>query len=138
MSTLSLRADPGTVLAEDRPLSPPVELQEQWIALGHKLAHEQTLRIIDTIRQRAADHQLDRGLSISLPYFDDEALALKVHRFQVIPKGRVMFVPAFVVLAAQREQTRVARNRRLSASTRQHLLDELVLLERAFDSWADS
>jgi hypothetical protein len=77
-------------------------------------------------------------LSISLPFFDDQELAMRMHCFQVIPRGRVMFVPAFVVLAAQREQTRVARNRHLSDSTRQHLLDELVLLERAFDSWADS
>ena len=43
-----------------------------------------------------------------------------------------MFVPAFVVLASQREQAKVAQDTRLSISTRNHLLAGLQILEVAF------
>jgi hypothetical protein len=107
-------------------------LADRLIDMGRALARYQTLEIIDTIKRRAAANQLNRGLSISLPFFDDQALAMKVHCFQVIPKGRVMFVPAFVVLAVHRERARVMRNTRLNDSTRHYLLSELTLLEEAF------
>ena len=44
-----------------------------------------------------------------------------------------MFVPAFVVRAAREAAAKVAQDTRLNASTRQHLLAELMLLEAAFD-----
>jgi hypothetical protein len=39
-----------------------------------------------------------------------------------------------VVRATREEQAKVAQDTRLNASTRQHLLDELKMLEAAFDS----
>jgi hypothetical protein len=69
---------------------------------------------------------------LSLPYFDDQALKLKIHPFVVIPAGRIMFVPAFMVRAAREEAVKVAQDTRLSPSTRKHLLAELALLEHAF------
>ena len=48
-----------------------------------------------------------------------------------------MFVPAFVVRAARAEQAKVADDTRLSLSTRKHLIQELEMLEAAFDSGAD-
>jgi hypothetical protein len=67
-----------------------------------------------------------------MPYFDDQALEIHTRDFEVIPAGRIMFVPAFVVRAVQMEQAKVAQDTRLSPSTRKYLLDELETLEKAF------
>lgn len=106
----------------------------QLINQGRALARYQTHEIIQTIKQRAAARDLNRGLSLSLPYFDDQALAMKRHDFEVIPAGRIMFIPAFVVRAAHLEQAKVGQDTRLSLSTRKHLLVELKVLEEAFKS----
>jgi hypothetical protein len=50
----------------------------------------------------------------------------------VIPAGRIMFIPAFVVRAAVEEQAKVAQDTRYNISTRKHLLDILRMLEAAF------
>lgn len=105
----------------------------QLVNQGRALARYQTKEIIRTIKHRAAANDLNRGLSLSLPYFDDQSLEIDTLHIQVIPAGRIMFVPAFVVRAAREEQVKVAQDTRLNASTRKYLLDELVLLERAFD-----
>lgn len=104
----------------------------QLINQGRALAAYQTAEIVGTIQRRAATGDLNRGLSLSLPYFDDQDLQLKLRDFQVIPAGRIMFVPAFVVRGAREEQAKVAQDTRLSASTRKHLLKELAMLETAF------
>ena len=106
----------------------------QLINQGRALARYETQEIIRTIKQRAAAQDLNRGLSLSLPYFDDQALRMKMHNFEVIPAGRIMFVPAFVVRASEQEQAKVAQDTRLSPSTRKHLLAELHELEQAFDT----
>jgi hypothetical protein len=102
------------------------------IPLGRELSQLYVRRIIDTINRRAAADDLNRGLSLSLPYFDDRALEMKLHEFEVIPSGRTMFVPAFVALAARREQEALEQESDLDPSTLTHLLDELKNLERAF------
>jgi hypothetical protein len=76
---------------------------------------------------------LNRGLSINLPYFDDQTLEMRTYDFQVTPAGRVMFVPAFVVRACLNEQVKVAQDTRLNPSTRKHLLDEFQMLLIAFE-----
>lgn len=105
----------------------------QLVNQGRAFARYQTKEIIRTIKRRAAANDLNRGLSLSLPYFDDQELQLKTHFFEIIPGGRIMFVPAFVVRAARREHAMVAQDTRLNPSTRQHLLEELSLLEQAFE-----
>ena len=57
---------------------------------------------------------------------------MKLYEFEVIPAGRTMFVPAFVALAARREQEALEQDNLLSPSTLTQLLDELKNLERAF------
>jgi hypothetical protein len=104
----------------------------QLINQGRALATYETEEIIRVIKQRAAANDLNRGLSLSLPYFDDQALIAKTQYFDVIPAGRIMFTPAFVVRAAREEQVKVAQDTRLSPSTRKHLLAELTRLEQAF------
>ena len=106
----------------------------QLVNQGRALARYETAEIVHTIQHRAAHHDLNRGLSLSLPYFDDQTLEMKIHDFEIIPTGRIMFVPAFVVRASRREQAMVAQDTRLSPSTRKHLLAELKTLEESFNS----
>ena len=106
----------------------------QLINQGRALAMFEAEDMIRIIKQRSAAHDLNRGLSLSLPYFDDQALELHTRDFEVIPSGRIMFVPAFVVRASREEQAKVAQDTRLSPSTRKYLLTELKHLEQAFIS----
>lgn len=104
----------------------------QLINQGRALARYETREIVAIIKKRAAAEDLNRGLSLSLPYFDDQALEMRTHDFTVIPAGRIMFSPAFVVRAAREEIAKVAQDTRLSPSTRKHLLSELEQLELGF------
>jgi hypothetical protein len=108
----------------------------QLINQGRALARYEMNGLIAEIRTRAAHHDLNRGLSLSVPYFDDQALTLEQIEFVVIPTGRVMFVPAFVVKAAREEQAKVSDDTHLNASTRHHALQQLKRLEYAFDDGA--
>ncbi len=105
----------------------------QLVNQGRALARYQTNEIIRTIKRRAKSNDLNRGLSISLPYFDDQDLVMKTYFFEVIPAGRIMFVPAFVVRAAREESAKVEQDTRLSPSSRKHVLAEFHALEIAFD-----
>ncbi len=104
----------------------------QLVNQGRAFARYQTREIIGTIQRRARSGDLNRGLSLSLPYFDDQDLVIRTRDFEVIPAGRIMFVPAFVVRAAHEEQAKVAQDTRLSPSSRAHLKEELQMLEAAF------
>ncbi len=104
----------------------------QLVNQGRALALYRTNEIVQTIWRRAKAQDLNRGLSVSLPYFDDQDLRLRSHSFEIIPVGRILFMASFVAHAAVAEQAKVAQDTRLSASTRQHLLAELRLLEAAF------
>jgi hypothetical protein len=104
----------------------------QLINQGRALALYEVEEIIRTIQRRAASHDLNRGLSLSLPYFNDQTLTMEDYSFEVIPAGRIMFVPAFVVRAAREQEAKIAQDTRLSQSTRKHLLSELRTLEQAF------
>jgi hypothetical protein len=108
----------------------------QLVQQGRALAHYQVSEIIRIVRQRAMASALNRGLSLSLPYFDDHALEMRCLNFRVIPAGRTQFSPVFVVRAAWLEEKKVEQDPRLSHSTRQHLLEQLKTLERAFDTAA--
>lgn len=104
----------------------------QLVNQGRTYAAYQTNYIIQRIKQRAISQELNRGLSLSLPYFDDQVLQIHLHDFEIIPVGRVMFAKAFVTRAARLEQGKVAQDTRLSPSTRKYLLAGLERLEKAF------
>jgi hypothetical protein len=106
----------------------------QLVNQGRALAIYQVTEIIAQIKARAASGNLNRGLSLSLPYFDDQLLRVDISKFEVIPAGRIMFVPAFVVRAVRQEEVKVSQDTRYSPSTRKHLLHLLDLLEQAFES----
>ena len=106
----------------------------QLINQGRAMTRYKTADIIATIKNRASNNSLNRGLSLDLPFFDDQTLMIDQSHIEVIPAGRIMFVPAFVVRASREEQAKVAQDTRLSPSTRKHLLEELIMLEDAFQS----
>jgi hypothetical protein len=106
----------------------------QLINQGRALAIYQTKEIIARISDRAKAGSLNRGLRLSLPFFDDQELKIDISKFEVIPSGRIMFVPAFVVRAVRQEEVKVSQDTRLNPSTRKHLLHLLDLLEQAFES----
>lgn len=105
----------------------------QLVNQGRALARYETQDIIRTIKQRARNNSLNRGLSLSMQYFNDQTLRIEKHEFEVIPAGWIVFIPGFVVRAAREETAKVAQDTRLSPSTRRHLLVELHKLEVAFE-----
>ena len=100
----------------------------QWRAL----ARYKTEEIIKAILARVENSTLNRGLSISLPYYDDQELHMNEVELEVIPAGRIAFKPVFGLRAARLEQAKVSQDTRLNISTRKYLLLELELLEQAF------
>lgn len=104
----------------------------QLVNQGRNLALYKTNQIIAEIKRRVAANDLNRGLGLSLPFFDDQDLKIRMVEIGVIPFGRIMFAPAMVVRAMQEEAAKVAQDTRLNSSTRRHLLIELYTLERAF------
>jgi hypothetical protein len=106
----------------------------QLINQGRALANFKTGEIISGIKQRAEKQSLNRGLSITLPYFDDQTLAFDTSNIEIIPAGRIMFLSAFVVRAIQQEEVKVSQDTRLNQSTRKHLLHLLDVFEQAFET----
>jgi hypothetical protein len=102
------------------------------IARGQDLARSAVDELIEELRRRAGNHQLDRGVRLSFPYYDDRRLSLRWREFTVVPRGRIMFVPAFVVVAAEREIERVRKDHQFTDSTRCHLVGLLENLRQAF------
>jgi hypothetical protein len=105
----------------------------QLVNQGRALARAQTGEIVARIRGRAEAGTLNRGLRLLLPYFDDESLSIRTYPVEVIPDGRIMFVPAFVVRAMRLSEKQVRHDRRFNPSTRNHLLAQLTSIEQAFN-----
>lgn len=101
-------------------------------ARGRAVAQGMVEDMLMKLRRRAASHQLDRGLSLNLPYFDDAVEEIRWRTIEVIPRGRVPFVAGFLLLAVEREEIRVRSDRRLTESTRAHLLSLLQAIHAGF------
>jgi len=99
---------------------------------GRALALYKTELIINTLLERTCNGELNRGLSISLPCYDDQELRTEAAMLEVIPAGRIMFKPVFMVRAARLEHAKDSQETRLSPSTRKHLLQELDRIAAAF------
>jgi len=113
-------------------------IQGQLVNQGRALAFYEVREIINTILSRAEVQDLNRGLSLDLPFFNDQTMAIENWPMEIIPAGRIMFVPVFVVRAARREQSIVQLETRLGRSTRKHLLAILKLLDGTFDTGISS
>lgn len=104
----------------------------QVINQGRALARYKTGQIVQSIRERVANGSLNRGLSISLPYYNDQDLSMAEINMEVVPAGRIAFKPVFMVRAVHLESAKVAQDTRLNASTRKYLLQGLDVLENEF------
>ncbi len=120
------------ILADDEYQKKRYGILGQLINQGRALARYKTQEIIKTIKERAQNGTLNRGLRLTLPYYDDQELGMSNTSFEVIPSGRIMFVPAFVVRAAREETAKRLQDTRFNPSTRKHLLAQLKMLEDAF------
>ncbi|MCX6027118.1 MAG: hypothetical protein NTY23_12840, partial [Chloroflexi bacterium] len=63
-------------------------------------------------------------------------MEIRWRELEVIPRGRVPFLPAFVVIAARLESEKASRENGLTATTREHLLGQLRRLDLAFGGGA--
>jgi hypothetical protein len=106
----------------------------QLVNQCRSLCYFRTNEIISKIQRRSTSNNLNRGLRITLPYFDDRSLLLRKIEFEIIPPGRVMFVPAFVIMAIREQITTAQHDTMLNLSTRKHLLVQLSMIEKAFDT----
>lgn len=104
----------------------------QLVNQGRALGRYRTREAIETIRRRASAGDLNRGVSLSLPYFDDQLLKMRLYGMEVVPAGRIQFVGAFIVRAVRLESAKIVQDTRLSQATRLHLLKQLEMLEKAF------
>jgi hypothetical protein len=112
-----------------------ISILGELVKQGQGIAIRQTHEIIARLKAKAAAHELDRGLSLSLPYFDDGKMDLSLYDFEVIPTGRIPFDPRCVIMATRAERTKVANAIRFSRLTCTHLLSELSMLEAAFEEY---
>jgi hypothetical protein len=106
----------------------------QLINQGRAMARYEIKEIIQIIQQRVKTNSLNRGITLNMTFFNDLSLELESRKFMVIPAGRILFHPAFVVLAARNERAKINQDLRLSYSTRKHFQEKLLDLERAFDT----
>lgn len=111
---------------------PEVRASAAETQVGQVLAQMELEEIIMKTKRWAESGRLNRGLRLSLPFFDDHAAEMKWLDIDVIPCGRIMFVPAFVVLAVHRQAQKIQGDARLSASTQAHLMSLLHTLQQAF------
>jgi len=130
-TTLS-HSDAGRALVGEGSVRPRAVASPQEIQVGQTLAQMELEEIVAKTKRWAETGRLNRGLRLSLPYFDDQVAEMKWLDLDIIPMGRVMFVPAFVVLAVHREANGVRKLPGLTEGTRTHLLGLLRNLQQAF------
>ncbi len=125
--------------AIDRCIQADPAFQERFYGMGEQLTHQgrelanvMVIDLIKEIRARSNRNELNRGFTLSVPFFDDLELALRMHDFEVIPRGRIVFEPAFVVEAARKQQAVIAQDQDLSPNTQKYLLDNLRMIEKSF------
>jgi len=107
-------------------------LEQDRIRVGQALAQIELEEIIGKTKRWAKAGKLNRGLSLTIPFFDDQVMEIRWLDLEVIPPGRIPFIPAFVVLAARREAEKASCNKSLTPTTREHVLAMLRMLELAF------
>src|SRR3990170_1967933 len=74
------------IIADDEYQQKRYGMLGQLVNQGRALARYETGEIIRTINRRADAQDLNRGLSLSLPFFDDQDLEMKVHDIEVIDR----------------------------------------------------
>lgn len=135
-SLLSAMALDPDIVEEEAFRSRYTALLAQWVEQGRAYSEYLTKVIVSTIRQRENQHTLNRGLTISLPYFDDQRLEIRYLDLEIVPAGRIAFEEVFLLQAVQKAKQFVFNDSKLSPTTRQHILAELAFLENSFSDCA--
>ncbi len=135
-SLLSTMAIDPSIVEEEAFLACYTSLITQWIEQGRAYCVYLTKTIASVIRRRESESTLNRGLSIRLPYFDDQLLEIKYLEIEVVPGGRITFEEFFLTQAVQQTKKRITADIKLSPTTRQHILAELTCLESYFSDCA--
>jgi hypothetical protein len=109
-------------------------LTTHLIEQGRALANYYTQQIIDEVQRDWRAGKITRGLTLFIPYLDERQYEMRNYRVVVIPTGRILFRPEFVVGACRVTQRHVRKDPTLSQGTRWQLLSQLDSLIQAFES----
>lgn len=104
----------------------------QWVIQCQAYVENLMKQIIQKIQRRVAENSLNRGLSLSLPYFDYQAMQINNLEIEIIPKARIPFRPEFIFQAVQETKEKINNDSKLDTETRSHLMEELDLLDKSF------
>ncbi|MBX3081618.1 MAG: hypothetical protein KF716_08265 [Anaerolineae bacterium] len=108
-------------------------LLQQVTEQGAALAHAQTLDIIENLKQLWQRQSIGGGLTLFVPYMDEDSYHMRGYRVEVMPNARIPFRPDFVVSACRLAEQQVRQNRLFAQRTRWQLLTLLDLISQAFE-----
>ena len=104
------------------------------IEQGRALAMHYTRQIVSEVQHSWWSGKLTRGLTLYIPYLDENRFRMRQYDVVVIPTGRILFRPEFVVGACRVSQHKVRKDAALSQATRWQLLSQLELIIQAFEA----
>jgi len=104
----------------------------QLVNQGRSMANHINRQLIHKIQERVKAGTLNRGLELNLHYFDDQDLVMLYREIQVIPAGRILFIPAFIGRVVNLEIAKVWQDTRLGISTKLHLIEQFETLQKSF------
>jgi hypothetical protein len=108
-------------------------LTAHLIEQGRALANYYTQQIIHDVRQAWRTGRITRGLTLFIPYLDERLFQMRKYTVIVIPTGRILFRPEFVIGACRLAERDVRKDTDLSQSTRWQLLTQLDSITQAFE-----
>lgn len=108
-------------------------LTAHLIGQGRALANYHTQQIIHDMRQAWRAGRITRGLTLFIPYLDERLYRMKEYKMVVIPTGRILFRPEFVIGACRLAERDVRKDPTLSQSTRWQFLSQLDSITQAFE-----
>ncbi len=108
-------------------------LTAHLIEQGRALANYYTQQIIRDMRQEWRAGKITRGLTLFIPYLDERLYRMQKYKVIVIPTGRILFRPEFVIGACRLAERDVRKDPDLSQSTRWQLLSQLDSISQAFE-----
>lgn len=101
---------------------------------GRALANYHTRQIIQNILTAWKAGEITRGLTIFLPYLNERQYKMEEYKIVVIPTGRILFRPQFVIGACRVSERHVRSNPDFSQATRWQLLSQLDTIIQTFEA----
>jgi len=109
-------------------------LTTHFVEQGRALANSYTREIVSEIRQHWQAGKIARGLTLFIPYLDERRCRMEKYKVVVIPTGRILFRPEFIIGACRVSQHHVRKDPELSQATRWQLLSQLDSIIQAFET----